>query len=140
MLFGKVQLTSTVQMLHIITLTRPIPPFTNVKTGPERSDDMPKIAQLAGNQARADLSRLRSPDLCPRQTVILCSSPTEGKELLPFPCHWHGKLEKESLTLCGFQSLARLGLLACSPFLLSSKPQVPKRLWSVQKLVSEAHS
>lgn len=78
MLFGKVQLTSTVRTLDIvITLTRSILDFTDVKMGPERSGDLPKMAQHASNQARAEL---RSLDFCPRQTVILCSYPTKDKQ------------------------------------------------------------
>lgn len=45
--------------------------------GPERSGNLSKMAQHASNQARAEL---RSLDFCPRQTVILCSYPTKGKE------------------------------------------------------------
>lgn len=49
----------------VITLTRPIPDFPDVKTGPERSGDLPKVAQLSSNQARAELMSL---DFCPRQS------------------------------------------------------------------------
>lgn len=91
--FGKVQLANTVQMPDIVvSLTMPMPDFTDVKTGPERSGDLPKIAQLASDQARPGSGLLTS--VPGRQSSFVAHPMSKGKEPLPFPCRWHGKLDK----------------------------------------------
>lgn len=49
------------------------------KTGPEKTGDLPKIAQFGSNQARAEL---RLPDFCPRQTKSLVVDALKGQEPL----------------------------------------------------------
>lgn len=82
-LFGKVQLTSTVPMLAIvISVSWPIPYFTDEKTGPERAGGLCKTAQLASNQARAELS---FPDFCRHSHSLKVLPSSQKQRTLAFP-------------------------------------------------------
>ena len=54
-------------LAFFINLIWPNSYFTDEKTGPERTSDLPKIAQLASNQARTEL---RFPDFCPQADTV----------------------------------------------------------------------